>query len=66
MRFFLLAFTVFSVAACTTEDGDRTLIGNTFCSMRESACKDQCGKLPAQDAVQCRKSCDDNARDKCG
>ncbi|MBL8630032.1 MAG: hypothetical protein JNM81_10415 [Rhodospirillaceae bacterium] len=66
MKYFSLMLVALSLAACTTEDGKRTLIGNTFCSMRENACKAQCGTLQAQDAVRCRNSCEDSARDKCG
>lgn len=66
MKYAMFLVAALSLSACTTADGKRTLIGNTFCGMRESACKSQCGTLHAQEAIRCRSSCEDSAKDKCG
>ncbi|MBL8644431.1 MAG: hypothetical protein JNK21_10910 [Rhodospirillaceae bacterium] len=66
MRFVILTAALLALSACATEDGRPGLLTNTLCGMRESACKQRCEPMQPTDAIACRRSCEDSARDKCG
>ncbi|MBM3513280.1 MAG: hypothetical protein FJX59_06150 [Alphaproteobacteria bacterium] len=53
-----------AVAGCA--GGGRSGLTNMFCGMREEACMQRCEAMDASAQIECRRSCSDNAADKCG
>ncbi len=63
-RAVLMGFAVVLLAGCA--GGGRGGLTNMFCGMRESACEQRCEAMRADEQLACRRSCADDAKDRCG
>jgi hypothetical protein len=54
-------FALLALSACSGE-----VLKSSLCGMRESACVQRCEPMRAEQAIACRRSCEDSAKDKCG
>jgi|GEM_PF-6829190 len=61
MRPLIGVVVLLSLSACS---GD--MLQSSLCGMRESACVQRCEPMRAEEAVACRRSCENSAKDKCG
>ena len=66
LKMLLLLSPAILFSACTTESGRPGAATQFFCNVRESACKQRCEPMRAQEAIACRNSCEDSAKEKCG
>lgn len=65
LKMVLLLNTAILISACTTENGRPGAATQFFCNVRESACKQRCEPVRAQEAITCQNACEESGKDKC-